>query len=153
MRQVVGRHGIPVAVCSDQHSIFRATKTAMPIEDQLEGEGCRPTQFGRLLSELGVTLILARSPQAKGRIERLWGTFQDRLTSELRLAGAATQAEAEQVLARYLVPHNRHFTVPAADPAPARLPWPATLHADEVFCFKYRRVVAHDNAIRFGRTC
>jgi transposase len=150
MRQVVRRHGIPVAVYSDQHSIFRTTKTAMPIEDQLEGEECRPTQFGRLLNELGVTLILARSPQAKGRIERLWGTFQDRLTSELRLAGAATRADAEQVLARYLVRHNRRFTIPAADPAPAWLPWPPTLRADEVFCFKYRRVVAHDNTVRFG---
>jgi hypothetical protein len=139
-----------VAVYSDQHSIFRATKTAMPIEDQLEGEECRRTQFGRLLNELGVTMILSRSPQATGRIERLWGTFQDRLTSELRLAGAATRANAGQVLARYLVCHNRRFTVPAADPAPAWLPWPATLRDDEVFCCKYRRVVAHDNTVRFG---
>jgi len=150
MRQVVRRHGIPVAVYSDQHSIFVTTKTAVPIEDQLEGDEARPTQFGRLLHELGVTLILARSPQAKGRIERLWGTFQDRLTSELRLAGAATRGDAEQVLSRYLVRHNRRFTIPAADPARAWLPWPATLRPDEVFCFKYQRVVAHDNTVRFG---
>jgi len=130
MRHVVRRHGIPVAVYSDQHSIFRTTKTAVPIEDQLEGNECRPTQFGRLLNELGVTLILARSPQAKGRIERLWGTFQDRLTSELRLAGAATRSDAEQVLSRYLVRHNRRFTIPAADPVRAWLPWPATLRPD-----------------------
>jgi transposase len=65
MRHVVRRHGIPVAVYSDQHSIFRTTKTAMPIEEQLEGDECRPTQFGRLLRELGVTLILARSPQSR----------------------------------------------------------------------------------------
>lgn len=151
MRHVVRRHGIPVAVYSDQHSIFRTTKTAMPIEDQLEGDECRPTQFGRLLNELGVTLILARSPQAKGRIERLWGTFQDRLTGELRLAGAATRSDAEQVLSRYLARHNRRFTIPAADPVRAWLPWPATLRPDEVFCFKYRRVVAHDNTVRFGQ--
>src|SRR5580658_5855350 len=131
MRHVVRRHGIPVAVYSDQHSIFRTTKTAAPIEDQLEGDEARPTQFGRLLNELGVTLILARSPQAKGRIERLWGTFQDRLTSELRLAGAATRSDAEQVLSRYLARHNRRFTIPAADPVRAWLPWPATLRPDE----------------------
>ena len=150
MRQVVRRHGIPAAVYSDQHSIFRATKTAMTVDEQLDGDECRPTQFGRLLNELGVTLILARSPQAKGRIERLWGTFQDRLTSELRLAGAATRCDAERVLSHYLVRHNRRFIVPAADPAPGWLPWPATLRPDEVFCFKYRRVVAHDNTVRFG---
>lgn len=150
MRQVVRRHGIPVAVYSDQHSIFRTTKTAIPIDEQLEGDDCRPTQFGRLLNELGVTLILARSPQAKGRIERLWGTFQDRLTSELRLAGAATRGDAEEVLSRYLARHNRRFTIAPADPAPGWLPWPATLRADEVFCFKYRRVVAHDNTVSFG---
>jgi transposase len=150
MRQVVRRHGIPVAIYSDQHSIFRTTKTALPIEEQLEGDECRPTQFGRLLKELGVTLILARSPQAKGRIERLWGTFQDRLTSELRLAGAATRGDAEEVLSRYLVRHNRRFTVAAADPALGWLPWPATLRPEEVFCFKYRRVVAHDNTVSFG---
>ena len=112
MRQVVGRHGIPVAAHSNQNSIFHATKTALTIEDQLDGDNSRSTQFGRLLNELGVTLILARSPQARGRIERLWGTFQDRLTSELRLAGAATLGDAEQVLGRTLLRHNRRFTHP-----------------------------------------
>lgn len=149
MHQVVQRHGIPHALYSDQHSIFVVGKGTLSVEEQLSGQR-RPTQFGRLLEELGVRLILARSPQAKGRVERLWGTFQDRLTSELRLAGAASQADAEQVLARYLPRHNRRFTVPAADGDPAWMPWPATLRLDEVFCFKYRRVVANDNTVRFG---
>ncbi len=149
MRQVVQRHGIPHALYSDQHSIFMVGKGNPTLEEQLTGSR-RPTQFGRLLDELGVRLILARSPQAKGRVERLWGTFQDRLTSELRLAGAASQADAEQVLARYLLRHNRRFTVPAADAEPAWLPWPATLRLGEVFCFKYQRVVANDNTVRFG---
>jgi transposase len=90
MRQVVQRHGIPYALYSDQHSIFMVGKGNPTLEEQLTGSR-RPTQFGRLLDELGVRLILARSPQAKGRVERLWGTFQDRLTSELRLAGAASR--------------------------------------------------------------
>ena len=78
------------------------------VEEQLAGRR-EPTQFGRALEQLGVTYIAAQSPQAKGRIERLWGTFQDRLTSELRLAGAADLAAANQVLRRFLPDHNRRF--------------------------------------------
>ncbi len=69
--------------------------------------------MGRGLEELGVTLILADSPQAKGRIERLWGTFQDRFVSELRLAKAKTMEQAHVVLERYLPVHNRRFSKPA----------------------------------------
>jgi len=117
-REVVRRRGIPMAVYSDQHSIFYSVKKAPTLEEQLTGRRT-PTQVGRLLEELGTRWIRARSPQAKGRVERLWGTFQDRLTSELRLAGASTQEEASVVLERYLARHNRRFTVPPADPTPA----------------------------------
>jgi len=149
LRQVVRRHGIPLAVYSDQHSIFHVAKKEPTLEEQLSGKR-QPTQFGRLLEELGVQLILARSPQAKGRVERLWGTLQDRLTSELRLAGANSRLDAEKVLARYLPRHNLRFIVPAADAQPAWIPWPKERRLDDVFCFKYRRVVAHDNTVRFG---
>ena len=74
------------------------------------------TQFGRLLEELGIESISANSPQAKGRVERLWGTFQDRLTSELRLAGARTIDEANLVLTSFLPDYNRRFAVTARDP-------------------------------------
>jgi transposase len=149
MRRVVTRHGIPAAVYSDRHTIFHYAKTAPTLEEQLAGK-TRPTQFGRLLGELGVQLILARSPEAKGRIERLWGTFQDRLCSELRLVGAETRQQAEVVLARYLPRHDRRFAVSAADPQPAWIPWPTRLELDELFCFKHDRVVARDNTVRFG---
>jgi hypothetical protein len=149
LRQVVRAHGIPLALYSDQHSIFHVAKKEPTIEEQLRGKR-RPTQFGRLLEELGVELILARSPQAKGRIERLWGTLQDRLTSELRLAGAACRDDAERVLTRYLPRHNQRFAIPAAETQTAWIPWPAERHLDELFCFKYRRVVDHDNTVRFG---
>lgn len=69
--------------------------------DAPPGDESRPTQFGRLLDEFGVTVILARSPPSEGRIERSWGTFQHRLTSELRPAGAATRGDAEHVLSLY----------------------------------------------------
>ena len=148
-REVVRRRGIPMAVYSDQHSIFYSTRKTPTLEEQLTGRRT-PTQVGRLLEELGARWIRARSPQAKGRVERLWGTFQDRLTSELRLAGASTQEQASVVLERYLSRHNRRFTVPPADPTPAWLPWPRGRSPQEVFCFKYQRLVANDNTVRLG---
>ncbi|MDQ6882640.1 MAG: ISNCY family transposase [Candidatus Dormibacteraeota bacterium] len=148
LRAVVRRYGIPLALYSDRHGIFFKTKDQhLTLEEELTARR-EPTQFGRLLEELGIELILARTPQAKGRVERLWGTFQDRLASELRLAGAGSAAEADQVLARYLPRHNRRFTVPANDPTPAWLPWPKGQRLDDLFCFKYRRVVANDHTVR-----
>ena len=148
-REVVRRRGIPMAVYSDQHSIFYSTKKTPTLEEQLTGRRT-PTQVGRLLEELGVRWIRARSPQATGRVERLWGTFQDRLTSELRLADASTQEQASVVLERYLSRHNRRFTAPPADPTPAWLPWPRGRALHDVFCFKYQRRVANDNTVRLG---
>lgn len=148
LRMVVRRYGIPLAIYSDRHGIFFKTKDKeLSLEEALAGRR-EPTQFGRLLEELGVQQILARSPQAKGRVERLWGTFQDRLTSELRLANACTAAEAEQVLHRYLPKHNRRFTVQPNDAQPAWLPWPKGRTLDDVFCFKYRKVIANDHTVK-----
>jgi hypothetical protein len=112
----------------------------------------RPTtEVGRGLEQLGVTLILAGSPQAKGRIERLWGTFQDRLVSELRLARAKTKQQAQTVLERYLPVHNRRFSKPARNTQPA---WRkvSALQIDHALCFKDRRTVAKDPTITFDAT-
>jgi len=107
--------GVPLALYSDRHGILvKTTKQEPSLEEQLSGRR-QLTQMGRLLDELQVELILPRSPQAKGRIERRWGTFQARLTSELRLQGRTTLEEAHQVLAQHLVRHNRQFAVVALD--------------------------------------
>jgi hypothetical protein len=106
------------------------------------------SQVGRALVELGVDSIVAGSPQAKGRIERLWGTFQDRLVTELRLAGISDLAAANAFLRTYLARHNARFAVPAADPAPAWRPLPAGVRLERVLVFKYRRKVARDHTIR-----
>jgi hypothetical protein len=100
------------------------------------------------LEELGVTLILAGSPQAKGRIERLWGTFQDRLVSELRKAQAKTMTQAQAVLDRYLTEHNRKFAKPPAHAVPA---WKKVSlnQIEQSLCFKQRRTVAKDNTVSF----
>src|SRR5260370_6967391 len=112
LRQVVQRHGIPMVLYSDRHGIFVKSKASeLSLEEQLAGHR-QPTQFARLLKELGVQLILALSPQAKGRIERLWGTFQDRLAGELRLVGPPHPEHAHHGLCRHLPRPNPPFTVP-----------------------------------------
>jgi hypothetical protein len=148
LRQAVLSKGVPLALYSDRHGIFVKTSRQEPsLQEQLSGRR-QLTQMGRLLGELQVELILARSPQAKGRIERLWGTFQDRLASELRLQDAATMAVANQILAQHLPRHNRQFTVAAQDPEVAWRPRPRQL--DQLFCFKFHRVVALDHTVRFA---
>ena len=150
LRQVVDSCGIPLALYHDRHGIFeRARGEPESLEEQLEGRR-KPTQFGRLMEELGITSISSRSPQARGRIERLWGTFQDRLISELRIAGTSNTDEANQVLGNFLPRHNQKFAVPAKDPSSAYREPPQGFDPDEVFCFKYQRTVGRDNVVRFG---
>jgi transposase len=143
------QHGLPQSIYSDRHSVFW-TDREPTMDEQLVNK--RPTtEVGRGLEQLGVTLILAGSPQAKGRIERLWGTFQDRLVSELRLAGAKTPPQAQAVLDRYLPVHNRRFSKPARNAEPA---WRkvSSLQIQQALCFKERRTVAKDNTITFDAT-
>jgi len=147
---VASKHGLPLALYSDRHGIFvRSPKESLSIEEELRGER-EPTQFGRLLKELEIEPIFALSPQAKGRVERLWGTFQDRLVSELRLAGARTQSEASEVLEGFLRGYNKRFVVEPREKGTAYRALPAGMKPKEVFCFKYERRVANDNTVRLG---
>ncbi len=130
-------HGIPLALYSDQRNVFGDLKT---------GE----SQFKRIVEELGAKVITAHSPQAKGRIERLFGTLQDRLVKALREANARTVEEANAVLAAYLPGHNARFARPAADPTSAFRPWPEGLKPADVFAFKHARRVMRDNTIAFA---
>jgi hypothetical protein len=105
------------------------------------------------MRELGVTQIFARSPEAKGRIERANGTFQDRLVAEMRLAGATTIDEANKVLETFVPRFNERFGVPAADPLPSYRPLEPGMDIDAVLCFKERRRVARDNTVQYhGQT-
>jgi transposase len=140
-------YGLPLAMYSDRHSIFVYQRKNLSLEEELKGEQ-EPTQFGRLLKELEIEPILALSPQAKGRIERLWGTFQDRLVSELRLAGAKTLEEANGVLWKFLPEYNRRFKVEPAEVGSAYRGLPQGMKLEDVFCFKYERVVAKDNTVK-----
>jgi len=151
MKGIVVRRGIPGAVYHDGHSTFEVSaeeRERQTVQEQLSGKPML-TQFGRLMGELGVTPIAARSPQAKGRIERLWGTFQDRLVSELRLAGVSTLEEANRFLPGFLARHNARFAVPPREPGSAYRS-AQDLDLETFFCFKYERVVGADNVVRFN---
>jgi transposase len=143
-------HGIPLALYHDQHSIFEISKDKLPtLEEQLAGKKPQ-TQLGRLLDELGINSISAKSPQAKGRVERLWNTFQDRLCSELRLVQASSIQQANQVLKQFLADYNQRFTVPAPEPGSAYRQPGSDFQEEEIFCYKYERTVGTDNVVRYG---
>jgi hypothetical protein len=149
-RRIVALCGIPMAVYRDRHSIFEpASGTMESLEEQLEGRK-QPTQFGRLMEELGITSIASHSPQGRGRIERLWGIFQDRLRSELRLAGARTIAEANSVVVDFLPRFNHRFAVDPVESGSAYRQPGTDFSPDTIFCFKYERTVGTDNVVRFG---
>ena len=151
LRYIVESQGIPEALYHDGHGIFeRSRKEPESLEEQLMGKR-KPTQFGRIMEELGIISITSLSPQARGRIERLWGTFQDRLVSELRIAGASNREEANRVLWSFLPRYNPRFVVPATEPGSAYREPPEGFNPDEVFCFKYQRTVGRDNVVRFGK--
>lgn len=139
------RFGVPLALYADRHTIFQSPGKPT-LEQELAGE-LPQSQFGRLCARLGIQLIAAHSPQAKGRIERLWGTWQDRLVKELRQAGATTLAAANQVLAAYLDKPNQRFAVAAQQPGSACRPLPEASDLDRLFSFQYQRRVANDHTI------
>jgi len=150
LRHIVEGQGIPEALYHDGHGIFqRSRKEPETLEEQFARRR-KPTQFGRMMEELAIISITSLSPQAKGRIERLWGTFQDRLKSELRIAGAKTIEEANPVLWDFLPRFNQRFAVAAREPGLAYHPVPDGFEPDEVFCFKYERSVGKDNVVRFS---
>ena len=145
--QTAERHGLPGAVYSDRHGIFSAERNRAPtLAEQLAGKRSL-TQVGRALDEASIGWIGARSPEAKGRVERLWGTLQDRLVTELRLEAITTIADANAFLPAFLDRHNARFAVPAADPTPAWRDWPDGLSSEAVFCFHYPRRVGRDNTV------
>ena len=147
MEEIFRTQGIPLSLYADRHSIFHTTREPTIIE-QLK-DIVPLTQFGRAMEELGISVIKAWSPQAKGRIERLWGTFQDRLVVTLRLAGAKTLEQAREVLKGFLPHYNRRFCVlPRKEQAVFRkAPPKAVLH--KILCLKETRIVKKDHTVSF----
>lgn len=145
LRRWIEKHGRPGSWYSDRHSIFRA-------EEKVAGYDQKQsvlTQFSRSISELGIELILAGSPQAKGRVERLWNTAQDRLVKELRLAKARTIEQANAVLESKFTPwFNRRCTHKPASGNDAHRPLGKHQKLDAVLAIQHQRVVANDYTIR-----
>jgi hypothetical protein len=145
LKAIINRCGIPLGMYTDRDSIFQVerspsngSKDAVPL-----------TQFGRALRELGITHVVAHSPEAKGRVERANGTFQDRLVAELRLSGAGTITEANSVLRDFLPRFNQRFGVPAAQSGQAYRPLNPEMNLEGILCFKERRRVGRDNTVQY----
>jgi transposase len=145
LREVIERKGAFCALYSDRAShFFRTPKAGQPVDRQ------RPTQVGRALAELGIQMIPAYSPQARGRSERNFGTWQGRLPQELRLQGIQSVAGANEFLREnYIDEFNRHFAVAATQPGHAFLPVRGK-HLDRIFSLQHERVVNQDNTVHIG---
>ena len=140
------RYGRPLAHYTDKNSIFRTTRRA-GIAEQLQGEGAR-SQFGRALQELGVEWIAAHSPQAKGRIERLFATLQDRLVKEMRLAGIDGIEAANHFLeTRFLPEWEKRFTVAPRNPRNAHRRLGREHRLEEILSVRVARQVADDHTV------
>lgn len=147
LREIASHWGLPAAAYTDRHSIFVRTDDHWTVAEQLAGQQ-EPTQVGGAFQALGMEHILAHSPEAKGRIERLWGTFQDRLVAELRLAGIGTLAAGDVFLRETFLPaFNARFAVPPALAASGYRPVPRGLDLTRVCAFHYARIVAADNTV------
>ena len=144
----VRRSGVPLALYADRHTTYKSPAEPT-VAQQLAGQAPQ-SQFERCLAELGSQLIHAQSPQAKGRIERLFHTLQDRLVKALRLAGIATLAEANRFLAAYLPQHNRRFAVWPAPEADVHRPLAAGTEWRAVLAVKTRRVLRRDWTVAHG---
>lgn len=149
--RVVRRHGIPQSIYQDRHGALQRNDDWWSLEEQLAGRR-DPTQVGAALAALGIEPIRALTPQAKGRVERLFNTLQDRLVAEMSLQGIETIEAANRFLANgFLRRFNRRFAVPAQRVERAYAAVPQGLDLKRVISFGYRATVHNDNTVRLGR--
>jgi len=148
LKEVIERKGVFCSLYSDRGSHFFYTPTAGQAPDR-----SHKTQIARALQQLGTEPIAANSPQARGRCERFFGTWQGRLPQELRLKKITTIQAANEFLRKYWIGyHNRHFTVPAQQPGTAFVPYTGS-ELNKIFSHQQERVVGNDNTIRVGKLC
>jgi hypothetical protein len=152
LQALVTTHGIPVAIYQDRHSALIRTDPRRTLAEQF-AEAPQPTQVGAALRALGIEPIFALSPQAKGRIERAFGTLQDRLVPELALAGLTTLDAANAWLPTTFLPrYNARVARPPQEVTPAFRPVPHALDLPRVLSLAYAATVGNDNAVRLGAT-
>jgi len=146
LRSWIEQYGVPLALYTDWQAVYQLE----PTEKQLRAGQVAVTQFGRMCARLGIGIMAASSPQAKGRVERNHGTHQDRLVKKLRRKKVGTYEAANQYLeSEYLPEHNRRFTHPAASPQDYHRPAPSKAELDEVFRLESERVIGNDWVVRY----
>jgi len=149
-KRYIRRYGVPQSVYLDRHSTYKSTEHYQPIEDQLEGRQLM-SHFERSLHELGVKVIHAYSPQAKGRVERLFGTFQDRVIKEMRLAGIKNREEGNTFLKAYLLKYNRRFGVAPAKEADLHRPFKDRRELNRILSIRNKRALRNDFTVTHNK--
>ena len=147
LRQTLENYGIPISLYPDKCSVFFPPKKVddhVTIEEQLNGREKGITQFGRIVEELGITMFPANSPQAKGRIERLWETLQSRLVTEFRINNITTMGQANTFLSNYIDIYNSKFAIEPLNKNNVFLKLPKKYNLVELLCVKFERTI--DNA-------
>jgi transposase len=144
LRDLMESHGVPLALYGDRSGILVRNDAHWTLEEELAGRQT-PPQFGQMLEALAIRFFAATSPQAKGRIERLWATLQDRLATELRLKGLDSLAAATAYLPQFRVRHNRRWACAPREACTAFRAAPRDL--DGLLACRYPRVVARDNTV------
>jgi hypothetical protein len=150
LKEMVQKYGIPILIYQDRHGTLHRNDSHWSLEEQLAGRQ-EPTQVGLALEALGIEPISALSPQAKGRVEKLFATLQDRLGAELRLKGIVTLEEANGFLESIFIKgFNHRFAVSPRESQKAWREVPKTLDLDRIISFRYTATVGNDNAVRLG---
>lgn len=151
-RQTFKNFGVPLALYADGSSIFFPKDDKLSLEEQLAGITEPTTQYGRMMKTLGVDLIHAGSSQAKGRIERLWNTLHDRLTTEFRRHNITTIDEANEFLKCYITKFNKKFSVEPKSKTSSFMELPKYINLDYLLSVKYTRTVDVSNCISLSGT-
>ena len=150
MMQGIRKYGVPLGLYSDRHTIFRSPNEKLTVEQELAGETKPLSHFGKAMAELHIEHIKAVTPQAKGRVERLWRTFQDRLVIELRLPGVKTIEEANAALPTLLEKHNRKFAITPKEAESAYIPLDPAINLNHVFTIRQYRKLGHGNTLSYN---
>jgi transposase len=147
-KRYINKYGIPQSIYMDNHSTYK-NKAKLTVEEELEGRQNPLSQFERAVEELGVRFIHAQSAPAKGRIERLFRTFQDRVIKEMRLAGISSIEEGNKFLKEYLPKYNKRFSISAIEKEDLHRPLTEDEDIDSKLCIKEERVLRNDYTISY----
>lgn len=150
MQQGIKAYGVPLGLYSDRHTIFRSPNEKLTVEQELAGEAKPLSNFGKAMAELGIEHIKAVTPQAKGRVERLWLTLQDRLVIELRLLGITTLEAANDVLPQLIQKHNKQFAVAPRSSETAYMKLRRDIQLDQIFTMRAYRTLGSGHTLSYG---